>query len=101
MIKQPVGVCAAFAPWNFPPAMATRKAGPALAAGCAMVLKPASVTPLSALALVELAGQAGLTKGLFSVVAGSSTAVGGEMTSNPTVRKLTFTGSTEIGKVLL
>jgi succinate-semialdehyde dehydrogenase/glutarate-semialdehyde dehydrogenase len=101
VIKQPIGVCAAITPWNFPAAMITRKAGPALAAGCAMVLKPASATPFSALALAELAERAGLPKGLFSVVTGSASAVGGEMTSNPTVRKLTFTGSTEIGKVLL
>ena len=101
VIKQPIGVCAAITPWNFPAAMITRKAGPALAAGCAMVLKPASATPFSALALAELAERAGLPAGLFSVVTGSATAVGGEMTSNPTVRKLSFTGSTEIGKVLL
>ena len=101
VIKQPIGVCAAITPWNFPAAMITRKAGPALAAGCAMVLKPASATPFSALALAELAERAGLPAGLFSVITGSATAVGGEMTSNPTVRKLSFTGSTEIGKVLL
>ena len=101
VIKQPIGVCAAITPWNFPAAMITRKAGPALAAGCPMVLKPASATPFSALALAELAGRAGLPAGLFSVVTGSASAVGGEMTSNPIVRKLTFTGSTEIGKVLL
>ena len=101
VIKQPIGVCAAITPWNFPAAMITRKAGPALAAGCSMVLKPASATPFSALALAELAGRAGLPAGLFSVVTGSASAVGGEMTSNPIVRKLTFTGSTEIGKVLL
>ncbi len=101
VIKQPIGVCAAITPWNFPAAMITRKAGPALAAGCAMVLKPASATPFSALALAELAQRAGLPKGLFSVVTGSASAIGGEMTANPTVRKLSFTGSTEIGKVLL
>ncbi len=101
VIKQPIGVCAAITPWNYPAAMITRKAGPALAAGCAMVVKPASATPFSALALAELADRAGLPKGLFSVVTGSATAIGGEMTSNPTVRKLSFTGSTEIGKVLL
>jgi succinate-semialdehyde dehydrogenase / glutarate-semialdehyde dehydrogenase len=101
VIKQPIGVCAAITPWNFPAAMITRKAGPALAAGCAMVLKPASATPFSALALAELAERAGLPAGLFSVITGSATAVGGEMTANPTVRKVTFTGSTEIGKVLL
>jgi succinate-semialdehyde dehydrogenase/glutarate-semialdehyde dehydrogenase len=101
VIKQPVGVCAAITPWNFPAAMITRKVGPALAAGCTMVSKPASATPFSALALAELAERAGVPKGVFSVVTGSAKAVGGEMTSNPLVRKLTFTGSTEIGKVLL
>jgi succinate-semialdehyde dehydrogenase/glutarate-semialdehyde dehydrogenase len=101
VIKQPVGVCAAITPWNFPAAMITRKVGPALAAGCTMVSKPASATPFSALALAELAQRAGVPKGVFSVVTGSAAAVGGEMTSNPLVRKVTFTGSTEIGKVLL
>jgi len=101
VIKQPVGVCAAITPWNFPSAMITRKAGPALAAGCTMVLKPATATPYSALALAELAERAGVPKGVFSVVTGSATAIGGELTANPTVRKLTFTGSTEIGKVLM
>ena len=101
VIKQPVGVCAAITPWNFPAAMITRKVGPALAAGCTMVSKPASATPFSALALAELAERAGVPKGVFSVVTGSAKAIGGEMTSNPLVRKLTFTGSTEIGKVLL
>ena len=101
VIKQPVGVCAAITPWNFPSAMITRKAGPALAAGCTMVLKPATATPYSALALAELAERAGGPKGVFSVVTGSATAIGGELTANPTVRKLTFTGSTEIGKVLM
>jgi succinate-semialdehyde dehydrogenase/glutarate-semialdehyde dehydrogenase len=101
VIKQPIGVCAAITPWNFPAAMITRKAGPALAVGCAMVLKPAKETPLSALALAELADRAGLPAGLFSVVAGtSSSAIGGELTSNPIVRKLTFTGSTPVGKTL-
>lgn len=99
--KEPVGVCAAITPWNFPAAMITRKAGPALAAGCTMVLKPASATPFSALALAELGERAGLPAGVFSVVTGPSGAVGGEMTSNPLVRKLTFTGSTEVGKLLL
>ena len=99
--KEPVGVCAAITPWNFPAAMITRKAGPALAAGCTMVLKPASATPYSALALAELGERAGLPAGVFSVVTGSSGAIGGELTSNPLVRKLTFTGSTEIGKLLL
>ncbi len=102
VIKQPIGVGVAITPWNFPSAMITRKAGPALAAGNAIVIKPAKVTPLSALALAELAEQAGVPKGILSVVAGtSSSKIGGEMTSNPTVRKLSFTGSTEIGKVLL
>lgn len=99
--KEPVGVCAAITPWNFPSAMITRKAGPALAAGCTMVVKPATQTPLSALALAELAHQAGIPAGVFSVVTGSATAIGGEMTSNAKVRKLTFTGSTEIGIKLL
>lgn len=101
VIKQPIGVCAAITPWNFPAAMITRKAGPALAAGCPMVLKPASQTPFSALALAVLAERAGIPKGVFSVLTGSATAIGGEMTGNPKVRKLTFTGSTEIGKVLM
>src|SRR5262249_35129899 len=101
VLKQPIGVCAAITPWNFPSAMITRKAGPALAAGCTMVLKPASQTPFSALALAELGERAGIPKGVFSVVTGTAAAIGGEMTSNPTVRKLTFTGSTEIGKVLM
>jgi succinate-semialdehyde dehydrogenase/glutarate-semialdehyde dehydrogenase len=101
VIKQPIGVCAAITPWNFPAAMITRKAGPALAAGCTMVSKPASQTPYSALALAELAERAGVPKGVFSVVTGTASAIGGEMTSNPIVRKLTFTGSTEIGKLLM
>jgi succinate-semialdehyde dehydrogenase/glutarate-semialdehyde dehydrogenase len=101
VLKQPVGVVAAITPWNFPSAMITRKAGPALAAGCTMVLKPASATPFSALALAELGERAGLPKGVFNVVTGSAGAIGGELTSNPAVRKLTFTGSTEIGKQLL
>ena len=99
-IKQPVGVCAAITPWNFPNAMITRKAAPALAAGCCVVIKPASETPLSALALAELAHRAGIPAGVLNVVAGSSGAIGGELTSNPTVRKLTFTGSTPVGKML-
>ncbi|MBS1215981.1 MAG: davD, partial [Proteobacteria bacterium] len=101
VIKEPIGVCAAITPWNFPAAMITRKAGPALASGCTMVIKPASATPFSALAMAELAERAGVPKGVLSVVTGSATAVGGEMTSNPIVRKLTFTGSTQIGKVLM
>ena len=100
VIKQGVGVVAAITPWNFPNAMITRKAGPAFAAGCAMVLKPASQTPFSALALGVLAERAGLPAGLFSVLTGSASEIGGEMTANPVVRKLTFTGSTEIGAEL-
>ncbi len=101
VIKQPVGVCAAITPWNFPAAMITRKAGPALAAGCTMVLKPATQTPFSALALVELAERAGVPKGVLSVITGGAKEIGGELTSNPTVRKITFTGSTEVGRVLM
>jgi succinate-semialdehyde dehydrogenase/glutarate-semialdehyde dehydrogenase len=101
VIKEPIGVCAAITPWNFPAAMITRKCGPALAAGCTMVLKPATATPYSALALCELAERAGVPKGVFSCVTGGAKEIGGEMTSNPTVRKLTFTGSTEIGKLLM
>ena len=101
VIKQPVGVVAAITPWNFPNAMITRKAGPALAAGCPIVIKPATATPYSALAMAELADRAGIPAGIFSVVTGGSGAIGGEMTSNPAVRKLTFTGSTEIGKLLI
>ena len=101
VLRQPVGVVAAITPWNFPSAMITRKAGPALAAGCTMVCKPATQTPYSALALAELAERAGIPKGVFNVVTGSSTAIGGEMTSNVKVRKLTFTGSTEVGKKLM
>src|SRR5713226_4307315 len=101
VIKEPIGVCAAITPWNFPAAMITRKCGPALAAGCTMVLKPASATPYSALALCELAERAGVPKGVFSCVTGGAKEIGGEMTSNPKVRKLTFTGSTEIGKLLM
>src|SRR5450755_1787955 len=96
VLKQPIGVCGAITPWNFPAAMITRKAGPALASGCTMVLKPASQTPFSALALAELAHRAGIPKGVFNVITGNSRAIGGEMTSNPTVRKITFTGSTEV-----
>ncbi|MFN9123800.1 MAG: NADP-dependent succinate-semialdehyde dehydrogenase [bacterium] len=99
--KQPIGVCAAITPWNFPNAMITRKAGPAFAAGCPMVLKPASQTPFSALALAVLAERAGVPKGIFSVITGSAAAIGGEMCANPNVRKVTFTGSTEIGRVLM
>lgn len=101
VLKQPIGVCAAITPWNFPAAMITRKAGPALAAGCAMVVKPATATPLSAFALAELAERAGLPAGLLSVITGKAGAIGGEMTSSDIVRKVTFTGSTEIGKKLM
>lgn len=101
VIKQPIGVCAAITPWNFPAAMITRKAGAALAAGCTMVVKPASATPYSALALCELAERAGLPKGVLSVITGSAREIGGELTGNPVVRKLSFTGSTETGKRLM
>ena len=101
VIKQPIGVVACITPWNFPLAMITRKAGPAIAAGCAVVLKPASQTPFSALALAELAERAGVPKGVFNIVTGSATEIGGELTSNPIVRKLSFTGSTAIGKILM
>ncbi|HIB17922.1 MAG: NAD-dependent succinate-semialdehyde dehydrogenase [Alphaproteobacteria bacterium] len=101
VIKEPVGVVAAITPWNFPAAMITRKAGPALAAGCPIVLKPASATPYTATALVELADRAGVPKGIINLLSGSARAIGGEMTENPTVRKLSFTGSTQIGKELM
>jgi succinate-semialdehyde dehydrogenase/glutarate-semialdehyde dehydrogenase len=102
VIKQPVGVCAAITPWNFPAAMITRKAGPALAAGCTMVIKPASQTPLTALALAELAIRAGMPAGVINVITGNDTRIiGGVLTSHPLVRKVTFTGSTEVGRVLL
>ena len=104
VLKEPVGVCAAITPWNFPTAMITRKAAPALAAGCTMVIKPAEQTPFSALALCELAERAGLPPGVMSVVTGAAEdapAIGGEMTSNPVVRKLSFTGSTAVGKLLM
>ena len=99
-IKQPVGVCASITPWNFPNAMITRKAAPALAAGCTIVIKPASETPLSALALAALADEAGIPAGVLNVVMGSSSEIGSELTGNPIVRKLSFTGSTPIGKML-
>ncbi len=99
--KEPIGVCAAITPWNFPIAMITRKAGPALAAGCPMVLKPAESTPFSALALAVLAERAGVPAGVFSVLTGKSKDIGAEMTSNPLVRKLTFTGSTQVGRLLM
>jgi len=101
VLRQPVGVVAAITPWNFPAAMITRKAGPALAAGCTFVCKPATQTPYSALAMAELAERAGIPKGVFNVVTGSAADIGGEMTSNPIVRKVTFTGSTDIGKKLM
>jgi succinate-semialdehyde dehydrogenase/glutarate-semialdehyde dehydrogenase len=99
--REPIGVCAAVTPWNFPAAMITRKAGPALAAGCPMVVKPAAMTPFSALAIAVLAERAGVPAAVFSVVTGSARAIGGEMTGNPIVRKLTFTGSTEVGRELM
>jgi succinate-semialdehyde dehydrogenase/glutarate-semialdehyde dehydrogenase len=101
VIKQPVGVCAAITPWNFPNAMITRKAGAALAAGCTIVVKPAGNTPLSALALGELANRAGMPHGVLNILTGSASAIGDELTSNPIVRKLSFTGSTEVGRLLL
>jgi succinate-semialdehyde dehydrogenase/glutarate-semialdehyde dehydrogenase len=101
VLKQPVGVCAAITPWNFPTAMITRKAGPALAAGCTMVVKPASATPYSALALAELAERAGVPKGVFSVITGSAGTIGTELCTNKKVRKVSFTGSTDVGKILL
>jgi succinate-semialdehyde dehydrogenase/glutarate-semialdehyde dehydrogenase len=101
VMKQPIGVCAAITPWNFPMAMIPRKAAPALAAGCTMVLKPASATPLSALALAELARRAGVPNGVFQVLAGSASVVGEELSTHPIIRKLTFTGSTEVGSHLM
>jgi len=101
VLKEPVGVCCAITPWNFPNAMITRKAGPALAAGCPMVVKPASATPYSALAIAELGERAGIPPGVFSVVTGRAGPIGTEMCSNPIVRKVTFTGSTPVGKVLM
>jgi succinate-semialdehyde dehydrogenase / glutarate-semialdehyde dehydrogenase len=101
VIKQPIGVCAAITPWNFPAAMIARKAGPALASGCTMVARPATSTPYSALALAVLAERAGIPAGAFNVLTGSSKEIGGELTSNPDVRKITFTGSTEVGRLLM
>jgi succinate-semialdehyde dehydrogenase/glutarate-semialdehyde dehydrogenase len=101
VIKQPVGVVAAITPWNFPSAMITRKCAPALAAGCPVVIKPASETPFSALALAALAEQAGFLPGVFNVITGDAKSIGAEMTSNPIVRKLSFTGSTKVGKLLM
>ena len=101
VIKQPVGVVGSITPWNFPIAMITRKVGPALAAGCTVVAKPASQTPFSALALAHLGERAGIPAGVFNVVTGAAAEVGGELTSNPLVRKISFTGSTEVGKLLM
>ena len=104
VVRQPIGVCAAITPWNFPAAMITRKVAPALAAGCTVVVKPAEQTPLTALALAELAQRAGFPPGVFNVVTGSAASapkIGGELTGNPTVRKLSFTGSTEVGRLLM
>ncbi len=101
VLKQPVGVCAAITPWNFPNGMITRKAGPALAAGCTMVLKPATQTPLSAYALAVLAERAGVPKGVFSVVTGESKPIGMEFCHNPKIAKITFTGSTAVGQWLM
>lgn len=101
VLKQPIGVVAAITPWNFPAAMITRKCAPAFAAGCSVVVKPSEFTPYSALALAELAERAGIPKGIFNIVTGDATAVGGEMTANPIVRKISFTGSTRVGKLLL
>jgi succinate-semialdehyde dehydrogenase / glutarate-semialdehyde dehydrogenase len=101
VLKEPIGVVGCITPWNFPLAMITRKVGPALAAGCTVVLKPAEQTPLSALALAELAERAGIPKGVFNVITGPAQEIGAELTSNPKVRKLSFTGSTEVGKLLM
>lgn len=101
VIKQPIGVCAAITPWNFPLAMITRKVAPGLAAGCPVVVKPAEQTPLTALALARLAEQAGFPAGVFNVVTGNPAEIGGELTANPTVRKLSFTGSTGVGRLLM
>ncbi|CAN7547935.1 NAD-dependent succinate-semialdehyde dehydrogenase [Caballeronia sp. LjRoot31] len=99
--KEPIGVCAAITPWNFPAAMITRKVGPALAAGCPIVVKPAEATPFSALAMAVLAERAGIPAGVFSVVTGDPKIIGGELTGNPIVRKLSFTGSTQVGRLLM
>ncbi len=101
VIKQPIGVCAAITPWNFPLAMITRKVAPALAAGCTVVIKPAEQTPLTALALAVLAEEAGLPPGVFNVITGDPVAIGGQLTASPIVRKLSFTGSTEVGRLLM
>ena len=99
--REPIGVCAAITPWNFPAAMITRKVGPALAAGCPIIVKPAELTPFSAFALAVLAERAGVPKGVFSVITGDSKSIGLEMTSNPIVRKVSFTGSTQVGRILM
>lgn len=101
VVKQPIGVCAAITPWNFPVAMITRKVAPALAAGCVVVVKPAGLTPFCALALADLADRAGIPKGVFNVITGDTKAIGAELTSSPLVRKLTFTGSTSVGALLM
>src|SRR5438270_1266744 len=101
VMKQPIGVCALITPWNFPNAMITRKAGPALAAGCPVVIKPAGQTPYSALALAELGERAGIPKGVLNIMTGDSKAIGAELCANPIVRKLSFTGSTETGRMLM
>ena len=101
VLKQPVGVCAAITPWNFPAAMITRKVAPALAAGCTAIIKPASQTPLTALAMAELSRRAGLPAGVLNVITGSASVIGAELTANPIVRKLSFTGSTEVGRKLM
>jgi succinate-semialdehyde dehydrogenase/glutarate-semialdehyde dehydrogenase len=101
VVKEPVGVCAAITPWNFPSAMITRKVSPALAAGCTVVIKPAEATPLSAFALAELADRAGFPAGVLNVVTGDAPSIGGEMCANPIVRKISFTGSTEVGRLLM
>ncbi|HEX6794074.1 MAG TPA: aldehyde dehydrogenase family protein, partial [Casimicrobiaceae bacterium] len=101
VVKEPVGVCAAITPWNFPSSMITRKVSPALAAGCTVVIKPAEATPFSAFALAELADRAGFPPGVLNVITGDAQAIGGEMCANPTVRKLSFTGSTEVGRILM
>ena len=101
VLRQPVGVCAAITPWNFPAAMITRKLGPALAAGCTMVVKPAEQTPLSALAIGELAIEAGIPAGVLNIITGDAETIGSEIFANPIVRKVSFTGSTEVGKILM
>jgi len=101
VIKQPVGVCAAITPWNFPHSMITRKVAPGLAAGCTVILKPAEQTPYSALALAELAERAGFPKGVLNIITGDAPAIGGELCANPAVRKISFTGSTEVGRLLM